>query len=173
MKNEIIWVKRKFKLDLPVEMFPIVVERLRGVPARLEEKIAPLPDDILRHKEGNAWSILEVIGHLGDVEALWHGRIDDYLENLDELRPANITNTVTNKADHNSASVEELLGAFRKSREHLVNRFDEMTNKHMKMSAYHRRLDTQMRMIDHALFIAEHDDHHLSKITDMINEYSR
>ncbi|MEW5923155.1 MAG: DinB family protein [Candidatus Zixiibacteriota bacterium] len=173
MKNEIIWSKRKFKLDQPVEMFAIIVERLRGVPARLEEKTASLPDNVLRHKEGEAWSILEVIGHLSDVEALWHGRIDDFLEGLEELRPANITDTVTKKVDHNSASVADLLMAFRDSREKLVARFGEMTDKHMKMSAYHRRLDTQMRMIDHAMFIAEHDDHHLSKITDMINDLIR
>ena len=170
MKNEIIWANRKFRLDQPEEMFAIIVERLRGTPARLEEKTISQTDDVLRHKKGNAWSVLEVIGHLGDVEALWHGRIDDYLEGLEELRPANITNTVTKKKDHNSSSVAELLKEFRDSREKLVARFDEMTERHMKMSAYHRRLNVQMRMIDHAHFIAEHDDHHLSKITDMINE---
>ena len=170
MQNNIIWFKRKFEFDLPPELFPLVVERLRGTPARLEEKVADLSPDTLRNKEGNAWSIQETIGHLGDVEALWHGRIDDFHDRLEEFRPANITNSVTSKANHNEADVKSLLDAFRTEREKLVARFDEMTLEQVSWSAYHRRLDVNMRLIDLAEFIAEHDDHHLSKITDMIDK---
>lgn len=170
MQNDIIWVNRKFNLNLPPEMFPLVVERLRGAPARLEEKTAVLPVDILRHKEGEAWSVQETIGHLGDVEALWHGRIDDFHAGLEEFRPANITNTVTTKANHNEADVKSLLKIFRDERERLVARFDEITIEQVSRSAYHRRLDINMRLIDLAEFIAEHDDHHLSKITDMVRK---
>jgi len=31
-------------------------------------------------------------------------------------------------------------------------------------SALHPRLGTPLRLIDHALFVAEHDDHHLARI---------
>ena len=170
MQNNIIWVKRKFKFDLPPEQFPLVIERLRGAPARLEDKIAGLPTDVLRQKNGETWSIQETVGHLGDVEALWHGRIDDFHEGLEEFRPANITNTVTTKANHNEADIKALLEKFRDERETLAARFDEMTLEQVNWAAYHRRLDVQMRLIDLAEFIAEHDDHHLSKITDMIGK---
>jgi len=168
MQNNIIWFKRKFEFDLPPELFPLVVERLRGAPVRLEEKTASLPADILRHNEGEAWSIQETIGHLGDVEALWHGRIDDFHDRLEEFRPANISNSVTSKANHNEGDIKALLNAFREERDRLVARFDDMTIKQVSWSAYHRRLDVNMRLIDLAEFIAEHDDHHFSKITDMI-----
>ena len=173
MQNNIIWVKRKFKFDLPPEMFPLVIERLRGTPARLEDKTASLSEDILKHKDGDAWSILETVGHLGNVEVLWHGRIDDFHAGLEEFRPANITNTVTTEANHNEADVKTLLKAFRGERERLVARFDKMTLEQVSRSAYHRRLDVNMRLIDLAEFIAEHDDHHLSKITDMIQNLNK
>jgi hypothetical protein len=32
-------VKRKFPFDIPAGLFPVVVERLRGTPARLEERV--------------------------------------------------------------------------------------------------------------------------------------
>ena len=173
MQNSIIWVKRKFKFDLPPEMFALVIERLRGAPARLEQKTAALSDSILRHKDGDSWSIQETVGHLGDVEALWHGRIDDFHAGLEEFRPANITNTVTTKADHNNAAIKALLKNFRVERERLVARFDEMTIEQVSQAAYHRRLDVNMRLIDLAEFIAEHDDHHLSKITDMVRALNK
>ena len=39
MKNEIIWFNRKFKFDLPLEYFPMIVDRLRGAPIRLNAKV--------------------------------------------------------------------------------------------------------------------------------------
>jgi hypothetical protein len=35
------------------------------------------------------------------------------------------------------------------------------------MSALHPRLKTPMRIIDLFLFVAEHDDHHLARITEL------
>lgn len=37
MQNEMIWFDRKFTFNLPAEMFPMVVERLRGTPPRLDQ----------------------------------------------------------------------------------------------------------------------------------------
>ncbi|UCC81008.1 MAG: hypothetical protein JSW64_06530, partial [Candidatus Zixiibacteriota bacterium] len=64
MRNEMIWFDRKFVFNLAIEMFPMVVERLRGCPARLEEKIKPLSRETLTAKDGDQWSIQETVGHL-------------------------------------------------------------------------------------------------------------
>nr|MBN2278208.1 DinB family protein [candidate division Zixibacteria bacterium] len=173
MEYRVIWVKRKFVFDLPPEMFPIVVDRLRGTPARLEEKTLSLSKEILTRNEGDSWSIQEIAGHLHDAEQLWHGRIDDFRAGEKEFRPADVTGRITIKANHNSADIKNLLVEFRKSRLRLVDRFAEMTEDEVSQAAYHRRLDVNMRVIDLALFIAEHDDHHLAKITDMIENYSK
>ncbi len=37
------WVDRKFEFTIPVARFPVVVERLRGAPIRLEEKLRGVP----------------------------------------------------------------------------------------------------------------------------------
>jgi hypothetical protein len=37
------WFQRAFDFNLPVEMFPNVVERLRGTPARVEDKVRRSP----------------------------------------------------------------------------------------------------------------------------------
>jgi len=166
----VIWFDRKFDFVLPVEMYPIVVERLRGTPVRLEEKVAGLSEDVLTAKPNDTWSIKEQVGHLGDLYELWDGRIDDFLEKKDRLRPADITNRVTKHANHNAASIDDLLKRFRSNRTRLVSRLEQFDIEGAAMTSQHPRLDQPMRLIDLAFFIAEHDDHHLAKMTDLIAE---
>jgi len=168
VRNDVIWVKRRFVFDLPVEMFPQVVERLRGTPARLDEKTRGVSRDALIRKSGDAWSVQEQVGHLHDVELLWLGRLDDYAAGLEELRPADITNTVTTKMNHNAAKLSDLLAEFRRRRTVLVKRFEELGVTGAGRSAHHPRLNKPMRVIDLALFVAEHDDHHLAKMTGLL-----
>jgi uncharacterized damage-inducible protein DinB len=170
--NDMIWFDRLFDFDLPVEMFPMVVERLRETPARLEEKIRGLSNDILTKRDGDVWSIQEQVGHLMDLYELWDGRITDFLEGEERLRPADITNRVTKHANHNAASIDQLLKSFRTNRESLVKRFEQFDLKGAAMTAQHPRLDQSMRVIDLAFFIAEHDDHHLARMTDLIELFS-
>lgn len=108
------------------------------------------------------------MGHLLDVEPLWDGRIDDFLVGEKRLRPADLQNRKTHEANHNATPVETLLTSFRTSREHLVNRFDAFQGEDVVRKALHPRLDQEMRVIDLAFFIAEHDDHHLARITELI-----
>jgi uncharacterized damage-inducible protein DinB len=172
VKFDVIWFDRKFNFVLSPEQFPAVVERLRGVPARLEEKLKGIPKEILTRKKGESWSIQEQVGHLLDVEILWDVRVDDFLQKKEVLHPADITGTVTKHANHNSADIADLLKRFRNTREKLVARFDALDKSAPAMTAKHPRLNQPMRMIDHVLFIAEHDDHHLAKMHDLIQEFS-
>lgn len=168
MRNEMIWFRRKFSFALPPEHFPMIVERLRGTPARLEEKVRNLPPDLLTMHRPNSWTILEQIGHLGDVEALWIGRMDDFDNGIERLRPADTENRKTHGANHNEAPPGELLSRFRFLRQDYISRLDDLQPDRVTQTALHPRLDQPMRIIDLAYFAAEHDDHHLSRITDLI-----
>jgi len=159
-----LWTDREFKFILPVEMFPNVLERLRGTPARLEEKLAGVSREILIRKPDGKWSIQEQVGHLGDLEELGQGRIADYVAGLTELRPADITNRVTSQKDHNADDPRRLLQVFRDERVRLVAGFERLGLERAGQVAHHPRLDRPMRLIDLAYFIAEHDDHHLASV---------
>ena len=171
MESRFNWFSRKFKFDLPPEVFPMVVERLRGTPVRLEEMTRSLPKEALSRREGESWTILENVGHLWDLEPLWDGRIDDFLEGKERLRAADLTNKKTHEANHNEASLMDLLEAFRTAREKMVARFDALDENQASLAALHPRLDQPMRMIDLAVFVAEHDDHHLARITDLVRKF--
>ena len=166
------WIKRRFAFDLPVWMFPNIVERLRGTPVRLEDRIMYLGPEVLTRRLRDTWSIQENAGHLVDVEELWRNRLDDFESGLDELTPADMSNARSKAAEHNLRSMEDMLVAFRRERADLVRRMEGYDEAMVLRPAHHPRLDTTMRVIDLAVFAAEHDDHHLARITALIRAAS-
>lgn len=167
------WTSRTFRFDLPVEMFPFVLERLRGTPARVEDKVRGLSPSLLTTRDGEAWSIQEHIGHLIDLDELHAGRIDDYLANAEVLRPADMENRKTWGAEHNRRPVEELLRELRQERQGFVERLEAWDPERLGQAALHPRLKQPMRVIDLAFFVAEHDDHHLAIMTRIMTELAR
>lgn len=149
-------------------MFPIILERLRGTIARLKLMIKDIPDEKLCAKKNDKWSIKEIIGHLNDLEELWNGRIDDFLSKKEILRAADMSNKKTHEADHNDKYCEKLLKQFMESRLRLINRVRDLTETEVAMTALHPRLQTPMRLIDSLFFAAEHDDHELTKIRQLL-----
>jgi uncharacterized damage-inducible protein DinB len=162
---EFPWFERKFSFDLPVWMYPNIVERLRGTPARLEELVSGLDRETLTRRDGDEWSIQENAGHLWDVEGLWVGRLDDFLNGEPALRAADLTNRKTYEANHNHNSIENILAAYRKERQTFVARLDGLDEADVMRSALHPRLQQKMTVVDHIYFVAEHDDHHLAQVT--------
>lgn len=161
------WTDRHFHFELPEELFPVVVERLRGTPARIEDKVRGLPPAVLTRRDGAAWSLQEHIGHLLDLDELHTGRLDDYLAGAEVLRAADMANRKTWEADHNARPIADLLRDFRRERERFVARLDAWDSNLISLTALHPRLNQPMRVIDMAFFTAEHDDHHLTKMTEL------
>ncbi|HEX8096471.1 MAG TPA: DinB family protein [Pyrinomonadaceae bacterium] len=165
------WFEREFSFDLPVWMFPNVIERLRGTPARLEERARAVPREIFTGRDGERWSMQEHAGHLLDLSALDLARLDDYEAGREALRPADIRNRRTHEANHNARPLENILSDFRAEREQFVRRLSEYDESFVQRSAVHPRLNKQMRVLDFAFFMAEHDDHHLAAITELVSKF--
>ncbi len=162
------WFERAFSFDQPVTAFPGIVERLRGTPGRLEERLLPLPEAIRTARHDDRWSIQENAGHLLDVEPIWAGRVDDLMASAERLREADLENRGTWEADHGARPVEEILAAFREARSGLVRKLDAMDEDDVLRAALHPRLEQPMRTLDLVFFVAEHDDHHLARITELM-----
>lgn len=173
MFKQLNWVERKFDFTFPVEIFPSILERFRGIPARLEEITKNLPEEILTIKPEGKWSIKEHVGHLTDLEELGEKRLDDFLNGKETLSAADMSNKKTHEADHNQRIINDLLIKFRQAREHIVNRLDNLTKEQAAIVSIHPRLNQKMRVIDWVYFMAEHDDHHLTKIRKIINQFKK
>lgn len=167
MMTRVEWFKRQFSFELPIEMFANVVERVRGTPARLEELTRSMSREALTHREGDKWSIQEQAGHLLDLEELWLKRLDDFEAGRDALAAADLTNRKTHEANYNTNKIENVLAAFRKQRSEFVRRLDNYDEAQVKSTGLHPRLNKRIRVIDHIFFVAEHDDHHLARISEL------
>jgi len=162
------WFNRKFPVIEDNGILPSIIERLSGTPARIEEMISHLKPSLLTMKREGKWSIKEEIGHLSDLEPLWLGRLDDLANGIVELRAADLTNQKTHNANHNATEMKILLQGFRKQREEFANRLWSLNDEQLLNSSLHPRLKTPMRIVDHAYFVAEHDDHHLASIREIL-----
>ena len=168
-----VWFERVFKFDVPVELYPNIIERLRGTPARLEERLRELSPEILTQRAGERWSMQEHAGHLLDLEALELARLDDYEAGRAQLTPADLQNRKTYEAHYNERTLASILSAFRAERTELVRRFEALGAANAGRAALHPRLNQPMRVIDLALFTAEHDDHHLAHISELIRLFGK
>jgi uncharacterized damage-inducible protein DinB len=149
---------------MPATAQPELVERLRGTPARLEERTSGLMAKVITRRPGEAWSIAEHAGHLADLEPLWLGRVDDLLAGEERLRPADLQNRATWEANHNARPLAEILAEFRRRRASLIERLEGLSETELRASALHPRLEQPMTIVDLCFFVAEHDDHHLTTI---------
>lgn len=164
------WFERRFDFTFSIELFPNLCTRLRGTPARLEDIVRAASRETLVQKPGDAWSAQEHVGHLADLEPLWLARVDDFASERQELTAADLSNRKTNEANHNGRLVEEILGEFRRARADLMERIEATDVREHAHTMLHPRLKTPMRMVDHLYFAAEHDDHHLAHIWEMLRE---
>jgi uncharacterized damage-inducible protein DinB len=161
------WVDRRFDFSFPVGLYAVILERLRGTPTRLEEKLRGVDPVTRTRRAGDQWSIQEHAGHLLDLDELHLGRLDDYESGAKVLRAADMENRKTREANHNARPLEDLLRDFRRERGAFVARLAAWPEEHREAAAIHPRLDRPMRVVDLAFFVAEHDDHHLARMTEI------
>lgn len=168
--QQIRWFDRSFDFSFKQNIFPAIIERLNGTSIRLEAKIDQIPAQLLELTPDEKWSIKENIGHLTDLEPLWHGRLDDIIEHKEYLRSADLENKKTDFAQHNKTDIKKLLSQFQKQREITLNKLAKLNELDVYKTALHPRLKKPMRTMDLFLFVAEHDDHHLARFSQIITE---
>jgi hypothetical protein len=170
--SRIPWTERKFNFDFQVELFPEMIERMRGTPARLADRLQPLAPEILTRLDGQRWSIQENAGHLLDLEPLTIGRLQEYEAGATVLRAADMTNRKTYEGNHNDQPLAQILSDFRRERGEIVARLEGYYPEMFARTALHPRLNVTMRLVDMIFFQAEHDDFHLTRISELIRLFA-
>ena len=173
MISHMAWFEREFALGLPDWMFPNVLERLRGTPARAELLLRGLPPEVLTWRDGERWSMQEHVGHLLDLGWLDLARAEDFAAGRDPLTAADLRNRKTHEANHNARPLAELLAEFQAERAGLVRRLEEFDEATVARAALHPRLNKSMRVVDWLFFVAEHDDHHLAAVRALARKFGQ
>src|SRR5882724_1765396 len=168
MTERIKWTGRRFDFNFPAGLYPEMIERIRGTPARLEDRLKSLSPKVLTRRDGDRWSIQENAGHLLDLESLVMQRLDEYAAGAEKLHAADMSNRRTYEAEHNHVAIGSILSSFRDQRGNIVSRLDTFESSMFERTALHPRLGVPMRLVDMVFFQAEHDDYHLTGISELI-----
>jgi hypothetical protein len=161
------WFERSFTFGLPQAMLPFYLERLEGAIYRIEAKVKGLNDRVLSEKYNGKWSIKQNIGHLAEVDLVSNKRIDEMRSGAEVLSPA-----VFEPQDYNPWPIEKVVKFFREARQSNLDKYRNISQTDLLKGSIHPRLKVKMTPIDLAFFDAEHDDHHILKISDIIAEHA-
>jgi len=164
------WFDKKFQFKLSQDNYDLILNRLKGNPDKIAQTVSSLNKNILTKKVDGHWSIQENVGHLIDLEELHDGRIDDFIAGKEILRPADLNNGKTDKANHNDKNINDLLIQLKIVRENFVNRMKNLDAKILSRSSIHPRLKQPMKPINMAQFVLEHDEHHIQTIIEIISK---
>jgi hypothetical protein len=162
--KKIEWFDRQFNFGQPAGMLPFHLERLKGTIARIEQKVAGVDEAVLSNKWNGKWSIKENIAHLAEVDEIATRRIDEIVQGISPFSPA----VVQPGRDYNAMPVAEIVKLFRTNRTKNLERFRQLADHEFGKSSLHPRLKVTMTPVDLALFDAEHDDHHLVRVDEIL-----
>lgn len=163
--KKIEWFERQFSFGLPEGMLPFYLERLEGTIARLEKKVSGVSEGVLSEKLDGKWSIKQNIGHLAEVDEIALRRIDEMQQGISPMSPA----VFEPRLDYNAEPVSSVLEYFRKNRLQNLARYRSLGGEQLQKTSVHPRLKLPMNPVDLAWFDAEHDDHHLVRINEILS----
>ena len=98
----------------------------------------------------------------------WRG-VGDFAAGARTTHRADLTNRKTDEANHNARPLESILAEFRSARQKLLRRVESLDPSLFARTMPHPRLKKPMRLVDHLFFVAEHDDHHLARIWELLS----
>ena len=162
------WFDRKFDFSFEVDEYTNIYQRLQQAPAVLETVLRNIPEEKLTYKPDGNWSIKEHTGHLSVLEPLWRARIQDIIEKKPTLTPTDLNNSATSEAGFNQFDITALLQRFTEERRQTLSLLESINIKDHTHTSLHPRMQQPMRMIDILYFTAEHDDHHLTVIKEIV-----
>jgi hypothetical protein len=166
--KKIKWFERHFTFGLPAGMLPFYLERLEGTAARIETKVAGISDQVLSNKLDGKWSIKENIAHLAEVDEIALKRIDEMQLGVSPMSPA----VIQPGKDYNAMPVSDVIKFFRTNRQKNLDKYKSLTDSELGRQSLHPRLKVQLTPVDLAWFDAEHDDHHLVRVGEILRALS-
>lgn len=164
------WSERKLPFGKGLDEWPYLLERLRGMPARSAQLLKGVPVECLLLQQEGRWSAIGHLAHMLFLDQRFHGRVDDY-----ERREPALCRISLDEQDEGIRLAGfrqpgDLLEELRIMRLSLVKRLSDMNETALRHRATHPCMGATMSPVDMAVWITEHDDHHLLSIRMSLGE---
>src|SRR5690606_23765754 len=163
------WFDRDFNFDFGIEQYNNLLDRLENFPMILNQILDQIPEQFPTYNTEGKWSINQNIGHLFLLEIIWRARFQEINDGKKMMSPADLNNTATTRSSSNKLLITELIKCFWYERIKTIDFLKSLNSDDILKSSIHPRLNQPMRVIDLMYFVAEHDQHHLNTILEIMN----
>jgi hypothetical protein len=163
------WNERTLPFGRSTEELPLLAERLLGTPARLWQLTAQADREQLSLRRSGTWSVMEHIGHMLLLDDHMEQRLDDFSAKRPQLSTIDLSGQNAQLEGHRRRELGDLLEEFRLRRTGLVQGLLALDPEALRHSAQHPCRSMNMRPVDMATFLAEHDDHHLALVRGLLD----
>jgi hypothetical protein len=128
-------------------------------PKEIAVAVSGLPDKVLRYKpSANKWCILEILGHLADIEIVYAYRIRQMLADKEPVIAPIDQDHWAQNLNYLRVPVPELLAAYGLNRHHTLRLLRELKAENLEKGAMHPE------MIER---IGQHGGNHLAQIEEL------
>ncbi len=143
-------------------------ERLRAIetgPSLIAAAVTGLGDAVLRHKaDPGKWCILEILGHLADIEVLYGYRLRQMLADKEPVIAPIDRDDWARHLGYLEASPAELLEAYQAARRANLRLLRRMKVEDLEKGAFHPEHKRKVTVEELIGMMAGHDPNHLGQI---------
>lgn len=143
-------------------------------PRRLAAAVSGLSDKVLRYKPSpEKWCILELLGHLADVELVYSYRLRQMLADKNPVIAPIDQDEWARTLGYLQAAPAELIAQYGLNRHHNLRLLRKIGLDDLKKSAYHPERKAHMTVEELVLRLADHDTNHIAQIEDLKQKASK
>ena len=143
-------------------------------PKRIAAAVLGLPETTLRYKPTpDKWCILEILGHLADVEILYAYRMRQMLADKDPAIAPIDQDEWAKNLGYLESSPPELVALYGLNRDANVRLLRRLKAEDLQKSARHPELDHPVTIGDYVQMMSKHGPNHLEQIERLKKEVTR
>jgi uncharacterized damage-inducible protein DinB len=143
-------------------------------PKKLAAAVSGLPDKVLRYKPSpEKWCILEIVGHLADVELIYSHRLRQMLADKKPVIAPIDQDDWARNLGYMEAAPAELVAQYGLNRHHNLRLLRRISVNDLKKSAYHPEKKSDVTVEDLVQRIIAHDANHIAQIEALKQQASK
>ena len=150
------------------------IEAAERSPREIATAVSGLPDKTLRYKPSpDKWSILEMLGHLVDMETLYAYRMRQMIADKDpQIAPIDQDEWARNLG-YTEESVPELLALYGLNRHHNLQLLRRLKAADLEKGAFHPEHKRKVTVAEIVGMMAKHGPNHLEQIERLKREAAK
>jgi uncharacterized damage-inducible protein DinB len=152
--------------------FKAQIDELAAFPAALKAQLQGLSDAALRFQPSpDSWSIVEIVGHMADVDAIWPGRVRQMLS-TDNPQLARVDNSIVRQRDYQNKQLSFLLITLAERRAEFVELLRVLRPAQLERTGQHPT-SGPITVADAVATLADHDHRHHEQIAANLAAFER